>query len=401
MGVKSPPYLDMAPSPALDTLDGMDETSIMRQALALARRGEGFVEPNPMVGCVIVRDGRVVGRGWHRRFGEAHAEVEALAEAGPQARGATAFVTLEPCCHTGKTPPCTEALIRAGVARLVAAMEDPFSQVAGKGLARLRDAGVEVDVGLLVDQALRLNAPFIKRVTTGLPYVICKWAATVDGAIATRTGDSRWISNERSRKLVHRLRGRVDAVIIGMGTVIADDPLLTARGVRARRTARRVVIDPKLEMPLDCQLVRSVDAGPVLIATSKQAAQDQANRAEQLKQRGVEVLSLPMRNSAPRRLDLQALLRYLVETCDATNVLVEGGGRTHGAFIQQKLVDELMVFLAPRVLGDSEALGAIATDAAIDQIRSATRVELEQVRRIEGDVLMRYRIAPVQDDAQR
>ena len=202
--------------------------------MALAVRGQGAVEPNPMVGCVLVRGGRVVGEGWHKRFGGPHAEVEALRAAGRAARGATAYVSLEPCCHFGKTPPCTDALIAAGVSRVVAAMRDPFPKVRGRGRRLLEAAGIKVGMGLCEAEAMRLNAPYLKRQRTGRPWVILKWAQSVDGRIATRTGDSKWISSEDSRAQAHDLRGRVDAVIVGVGTVRADDPLLTCRHGRPR-----------------------------------------------------------------------------------------------------------------------------------------------------------------------
>src|SRR5262249_11888135 len=198
-------------------------------ALHRAGRGRGGAEPNPLVGAVVVRDGKVVGEGWHRRYGEAHAEVNALAAAGEAARGATLYVTLEPCCHHGKTPPCTDAVLRAGIARVVAAMSDPFPQVSGQGTAQLRAAGVSVEVGLGEKEARRLNAPYLKLLATGRPYVHAKWAMTLDGKIATRTGDSKWISNRASRARVHELRGRMDAILVGIGTALAGDPLLTAR----------------------------------------------------------------------------------------------------------------------------------------------------------------------------
>src|SRR5215217_9762955 len=202
----------------------------MRHALALAEKGRGFVEPNPMVGAVLLDSaGQLAGEGWHQKFGGPHAEVFALAEAGDRARGGTLVVTLEPCCHHGKTPPCTDAVLKAGIARVVAAMADPFPKVAGGGLAILRGAGVDVSVGLCEVEAVALNAPYLKLLRTGRPWVHAKWAMTLDGKIATRTGDSKWISGEESRRRVHELRGRMDAIVVGRGTVVADDPLLTAR----------------------------------------------------------------------------------------------------------------------------------------------------------------------------
>lgn len=201
----------------------------MRRALELAARGQGAVEPNPMVGCVIARGAEIIGEGFHRRFGQAHGEVEALQMAGDRAAGATLYVTLEPCCHHGKTPPCTKAVLAAGVARVVVAAGDPFPEVHGGGMAELRAAGLDVELGVLEDEARRLNAPYLKLIETGRPWIIAKWAMTLDGKIATATGDSRWISNAQSRETVHRLRGRMDAILAGRGTTAKDDPLLTAR----------------------------------------------------------------------------------------------------------------------------------------------------------------------------
>ncbi|MCS6853005.1 MAG: bifunctional diaminohydroxyphosphoribosylaminopyrimidine deaminase/5-amino-6-(5-phosphoribosylamino)uracil reductase RibD, partial [Gemmataceae bacterium] len=220
----------------------MSAAAWMARALELAERGRGHVEPNPLVGAVVVRDGQIVGEGWHQRYGEAHAEVHALNAAGDAARGGTLFVTLEPCAHHGKTPPCTEAVVRAGIRKVVAAMLDPYCEVAGRGVAQLRAAGVEVELGVGEAEARRLNAPYLKLLTTGRPYVHAKWAMTLDGKIATGTGDSKWVSTEASRRRVHELRGRMDAIIVGRGTVRADDPQLTARPA-GPRVALRVVLD--------------------------------------------------------------------------------------------------------------------------------------------------------------
>src|SRR4051812_10972491 len=242
----------------------------MRRALAEAGRGRGRVEPNPMVGAVVVRDGQPVGVGHHARFGGPHAEGVALAEAKDAACGATLYVTLEPCCHVGKTPPCTDAVLGAGIRRVVAAMPDPFPKVAGGGLARLRTAGLEVEVGLLDDAAARLNAAYLKRVTTGLPYVIAKWAMTLDGKTAVASGDSRWISGPRARALVHELRGRMDAILVGIGTALADDPQLTARPP-GPRCAARVVLDSAARLPHDGRLARTAREVPVWLAVNENA----------------------------------------------------------------------------------------------------------------------------------
>jgi len=259
------------------TSDIQLDAAYMARALELASRGEGYVEPNPMVGCVIVRDGEVVGEGWHQKFGGPHAEVEALRVAGARARGATMYVTLEPCCHHGKTPPCTEAIIAAGITRVVCAQRDPFEQVAGRGIEMLKAAGIAVEAGMLEAEAKTLNAPYLKLVTTGRPWIIAKWAMTLDGKIATRTGDSRWISGEASREIVHRLRGRVDGIMVGCDTALHDDPLLTARPPGAR-VATRIVVDSYASLALESQLVRSVSAAPVLVAASSAAPQENIDR---------------------------------------------------------------------------------------------------------------------------
>src|SRR5829696_4653150 len=226
----------------------------MTRALGLAGRGRGWVEPNPLVGAVVVRDGRVVGEGWHQKFGQAHAEVNALNQAGEAARGTTLYVTLEPCNHFGKTPPCTTAVIGAGVRRVVSAMLDPFPQVAGQGASRLREAGIVVEVGVGEAAARQLNAPYLKRLRTGRPWVHAKWAMTLDGKIATRTGRSKWITGEAARRRVHELRGRVDAILVGRGTLVADDPLLTARPPGPRTPARVVLTSNIRGLPTSCQL---------------------------------------------------------------------------------------------------------------------------------------------------
>ena len=259
----------------------------MARALELAARGEGSVEPNPMVGCVIVRDGETIGEGFHRRFGGPHAEVEALAVAGPRARGATAYVTLEPCCHHGKTPPCTGALIAAGISRVVVAQRDPFAKVAGQGIAELAAAGIAVDVGVGADEALRLNAPYLKLLQTARPWIIAKWAMTLDGKLATHAGDSRWISSEASRAIVHRLRGRVDAVMVGRGTAQADDPQLTARPPGPRQAAR-IVVDTTATHSLQSLLVKTAREVPVIVAGGAAAPQD---RVEALQAAGCEVIA--------------------------------------------------------------------------------------------------------------
>lgn len=324
----------------------------MRRALALAERGRGLVEPNPMVGALIVRDGRVLGEGFHRRFGGAHAEVEALRACGRESpRGATCFVSLEPCCHFGKTPPCTDALIAAGVARVVAAVRDPNPRVSGGGLSRLRRAGVRVEVGLLEREARELNAPFFKLNRAGRPWVILKWAQSLDGKIATRSGESKWITSVASRRMAHVLRGRVDAIVVGVGTVIADDPELTCRDATARRIAARIVLDPRARTPASSRLVRTARKIRTIIVTGPQ----QTAAARRLAHHGCEILPIQVRGG---RMHLPTLLARLGQE-QMTNVMIEGGGTALGGFMDAGLADEAMVFVAPRVIGGREAPGPL------------------------------------------
>lgn len=356
----------------------------MRRALAEAARGRGAVEPNPMVGAVVVRDGRVVAVGHHARFGGPHAEVVALEAAGEGARGATAYVSLEPCCHHGKTPPCTDALIHAGVARVVAAMRDPFPRVDGGGFARLVAAGVEVAVGPLEDEARGLNAPYLKRLATGRPYVVAKWAMTLDGKIAARSGRSAWISGPRSRALVHEVRGRMDAILVGIATAIADDPQLTARPP-GPRVAARVVLDAAARLSIDGRLARSARDVPVLVATTASAP---AERAQRLAALGCEVLPLP--ESSPGRVAVGPLLDELGRR-GMTNLLVEGGGRVLGAFFDAGEVDEVDVFLAPIIEGGTHEFGP-ASGAGVDAMSEALRLDAPEVSRVDEDVRIQGRI---------
>lgn len=327
---------------------------MMQCALDLAVRGIGDVEPNPAVGAVVVDDqGRILGEGWHQRYGGPHAEVNALAVAGESARGATLYVTLEPCSHLGKTPPCSKAVIAAGVRRVVIAMQDPAPHVDGKGIEELRDAGIEVDVGLLEADARRLVAPFVRLQRDHRPWFHAKWAMTLDGKIATRTGHARWISNQASRDLVHQLRGRMDAICVGIGTLNADDPLLTARG-ECHRTATRVVFDSQARTGFNSQLVRTIADAPVLIVTSENAA---PVRCQSLRDHGVEVMTVAVEISG--RPDLKHVALEFGKR-QWTNVLVEGGSQLLGSFFDANLIDEVHAFIAPKLVGGSTAPSPVA-----------------------------------------
>ncbi len=345
----------------------------MRRALELAQLGQGAVEPNPMVGCVVAHGDRVVGEGYHQQYGGPHAEVHALAAAGDAAQGATLYVSLEPCCHHGQTPPCTEAIRAAGVARVVAAMRDPFPLVDGQGIADLQAAGVAVEFGLCEDEARELNAPFVKLITRSCPWFIAKWAMTLDGRIATRAGDSKWISSEASRAVAHQLRGRVDAIMIGRGTALADDPLLTARPAGVRSPVR-IVLDTTAQLPLDSQLVRTAGQIDTLVAVSMEADR---GRCQALAQAGCEVFSLAA--STPE-LRLQELIEELAGR-QMTNILVEGGPTLLGSMFDAGLIDEVHAFIAPKLIGGVFAKGPMAGAgrALIDEAAALRCVEIRQI----------------------
>jgi diaminohydroxyphosphoribosylaminopyrimidine deaminase/5-amino-6-(5-phosphoribosylamino)uracil reductase len=349
----------------------------MRRALELAGRGRGAVEPNPLVGAVLIREGEVVGEGWHQRFGGPHAEVEALRTAGDAARGATCYVTLEPCCHCGKTPPCTRALIQARVARVIAACRDPFPPVAANGLSELRAAGIAVEAGLLRREAQELNAPYFKLRATGRPFVTAKWAMTLDGKVASRTGDSRWVSSPEARERVQRLRAVSDAVLVGIGTVLADDPLLTCRRA-SPRTLTRIVLDSSARLPLGSRLVETAAESPVLVAATGGAA---AERMAALRARGVEVLLLP---AVQDRVSLEGLLDELGRR-GMTNLLVEGGPTVFADLFARRLVDRAVVYLAAKLIGGERAPGALGGEG-VATMADALGLELQGCERVGQDL---------------
>ncbi len=317
----------------------------MARALELARRGLYSTDPNPRVGCVLIHNGETVGEGWHERAGEPHAEVHALRQAGTAAQGATAYVTLEPCCHHGRTPPCSNALLEAGVARVVVAMEDPNPLVAGKGLQAMREAGIEVLVGVLAAQAEQLNPGFVRRMRSGLPWVRCKLAMSLDGRTAMASGESQWITGAAARADVQRLRARSSAILTGVDTVLADDPSLNVRleDVADPRQPLRVVLDSQLRMPVSARLLDL--PGRTLILTGSRDAQ----RADALLRPGVQVLTLPM---VGPHLDLTAVLRTLGEQ-GMNEIQVEAGATLCGALLHARLIDELVFYVAPHLMGEA------------------------------------------------
>ncbi|MFC1758158.1 bifunctional diaminohydroxyphosphoribosylaminopyrimidine deaminase/5-amino-6-(5-phosphoribosylamino)uracil reductase RibD [Planctomycetota bacterium] len=343
------------------------DSAFMQRALLLAERGIGLVEPNPIVGCVVVRDGQVIGEGWHQRFGTAHAEVNALADAG-NTIGATVYVTLEPCCHTGKTPPCTQALIEAKVQRVVVGTLDPSDKVAGKGVQQLRESGIDVTVGVCESKSRRIIAPFRMLMLHHRPWLIAKWAMTLDGKLATASKDSRWISNSRSREIVHQIRGRVDAIMIGSGTAAADDPLLTARPA-GPRIATRVVVDSLGSISESSQLVRTCRDIPVLIAVGPEAPADKISR---LASAGCEVLVC---DAADRNERLSQLFVELGRR-EMTNVLCEGGSQLFGSLFDQQMVDEVHAFIAPKLVGGESAISPFGGIGCSDMSASRRLVDL-------------------------
>ncbi len=327
----------------------MSHEKWMRRALELAASYRGRTSPNPMVGAVVVKNDRVVGEGAHQKAGLPHAEIEALNQAGVEAKGATLYLTLEPCCHTGRTPPCTDTVAKSGVKKVVVGMIDPNPAVNGKGLERLKEAGIEVEVGVLEKEARTLNEVFIKWIKTKLPFVILKAAMTLDGKIATSTGDSKWITSDESRKKVHEMRSWYDSILVGINTVLRDDPSLTAR-VPNGKNPIRLVFDSSLRTPERAKIVDTREA-PTWIIT----AQENPEKEAKLKKAGVQVMRFPGKDG---KVDVGAFCRYLGEK-EITSVFVEGGARVHGSFLESELVDKVSFLVAPKIIGNHGAPGPI------------------------------------------
>lgn len=353
------------------------DARLMRRALRAAALGDP--SPNPHVGAVVARGSEIISIGHHARCGAAHAEVIALQRAGQRARGATLYVTFEPCNHFGRTPPCTEAIVASGVKRVVIGCADPAPHVPGSS-DRLRKAGIDVLIGVEQASAERMIADFAKLMLRGLPHVTLKAAATLDGRIATRTGDSRWITGEVARKQAHRMRARADAVLVGVGTVLADDPELTVRHVRGRDPLR-VVLDAVLRTPLRAKLVRTAKQTPTLIFHAKRAP---AARVRALTDAGAQLLAV--RETARGKLSLREVLRALAKR-DVMSLLVEGGADVHGAFLDARLADRASIFFSPRILADERAL-ALARGRAKPRMKDALSLTAVEVRRFGDDVLV-------------
>ncbi len=360
----------------------------MSRAIRLAKKGLNTTQPNPRVGCVITQDNCIVGEGWHKKAGEPHAEINALLQAGGQAKGATVYVTLEPCCHTGKTPPCTDSLIKAGVTKVIAAMQDPHDKVAGQGFEKLKQAGIEVQTGLLEEQARLLNPGFIKRMQQGLPFVRVKMAMSVDGRTAMASGESKWITGASARHDVQQWRARSCAMLTGIGTILHDDPSLTVRSVRPIlekvgfaanvqidvRQPLRVILDSDLKLPVNAKVIQQ--AGDVLVFTSSEDSEAKAA----LEQAGVSVVAVPKEGNG---LDLTAILQYLA-SLQMNEVMVEAGANLAGSFVAAGLVDELILYMAPVLMGNNAR--GLFNLGFIRQMSDKIRLNIKEMRQFGEDI---------------
>ncbi|MEN3028994.1 MAG: bifunctional diaminohydroxyphosphoribosylaminopyrimidine deaminase/5-amino-6-(5-phosphoribosylamino)uracil reductase RibD [Aquificaceae bacterium] len=355
----------------------MEDLRFMKRALELALLRKGLTHPNPTVGCVIVKDGQVVAEGYHERAGMPHAEAVALERAGERARGSTLYVTLEPCAHFGRTPPCTDAIIRAGVKRVVVATLDPNPLVSGRGVERLRKAGIEVSVGVLQEEARKLNEDFFTYITLGRPYITLKWAQSIDGTMATTAGESKWISSEESRAFAHRLRAEASAVLVGVNTALRDDPELTVRAFEWERQPLRIVLDPQLRIRKGLRLLKDRRAQTLVVT-----AIEERDRIETLQELGVRVIVAPLEGG---ELNLREVLRELY-FMEVMHLLVEGGAITLTSFMKAGLFDRLWVFVAPLLLGEGKRIG----DLKISSLERAKRLKLRELKRFGEDLALEY-----------
>ncbi|AGB40858.1 2,5-diamino-6-hydroxy-4-(5-phosphoribosylamino)pyrimidine 1'-reductase [Halobacteroides halobius DSM 5150] len=356
----------------------MNDQQYMKQALRLAKQAQGRTSPNPLVGAIIVKEGEIIGQGYHHYAGGAHAEVNALEDAKEEVVGSTMYVTLEPCTHYGKTPPCTETIIEAGIKRVVIAMKDPNPKVAGQGVERLRRAGVEVDVGLLAVEAKELNEIFIKYITTKRPFVILKNAVTLDGKIATKTGDSKWITGTKSREFVHKLRDQVDAILVGIGTVLSDNPRLTTRLSQGGQDPIRIILDSKLRISSEAKVIKQESKAKTIVATTDQASLE---KKEELEKNGVKVVKV-----GNKAVDLELLLEELGKQ-EITSLLVEGGSQVNASFWEANLVDKLYYFIAPKIIGGSEAI-SVVTGAGVEKVKDGVKLDIKTIKEVGDDILM-------------
>jgi diaminohydroxyphosphoribosylaminopyrimidine deaminase/5-amino-6-(5-phosphoribosylamino)uracil reductase len=359
----------------------MDDLHFMKMALNLAAKGEGFTSPNPMVGAVVVKNGQVVGSGYHKTAGGSHAEVNALDAAGDLAKGAVLYVTLEPCNHTGRTPPCTRKILEMGIGRVVAAMKDPNKKVTGGGSEFLEQNGVKVTIGVCEAQAKKLNEAFIKYVRTGRPFAMAKCAATLDGRIATRTGDSRWVTGETARRFVHQLRQRVDAIMVGINTIRNDDPSLTTRlpGLQSSDPVR-IILDTHLSISLDARVLRQASTAATILVAAPAAARNKKRALEKI---GAKVIEIPLTNDL---IDMNALMEQL-GALELTSLLIEGGSRVLASAFSAGVVDKVFFFYAPKILGGDDGV-PICSGPGAELMSECIAINDIAVRRLGDDVLI-------------
>ena len=374
----------------------------MRRAIELAKKGGGYVHPNPLVGCVVVKNGEIIAEGYHEKYGEFHAERNALLRCKSETKDASLYVTLEPCCHYGKTPPCTEIIIEKGIKKVFVGILDPNPLVAGKGVKILQDAGIEVEVGLCEDEIRELNKVFLKYITTKRPYVIMKTAMTLDGKIAAHTGDSKWVTNEESRKLVHDLRSEMAGVIVGIGTVLADDPMLNVRLEGNQHQPIRIVVDSNLRIPIDSQLVKTAKEYRTIVAcchfdrseadrseVEKSSCNDNEQKGflDKLEMTGVELLECQSNND---HVDINDLMSKL-GSIGIDSLLLEGGGTLNAAFLEAGCVDEVWAFIAPKIIGGAAAKTPVSGHG-IDKMSDAIILQNIDIQNINGDILIKGKI---------
>lgn len=354
-----------------------DDTYYMKKALELAKKGEGYVSPNPLVGAVVVKEGEIVGSGYHQKAGTPHAEVHAIEDAGEKAKGATLYVNLEPCCHIGKTPACSLKIINSDIKRLVVGMVDPNPKVAGKGIEQLKKAGIEIKTGVLEDEAKKLNEIFIKNMKENAPYIYLKTAQTIDGFLATSTGDSKWVTNEKAREYGHKLRHKVYAILIGIGTILSDDPRLTTRLKNKKGIDPiRIVLDSKLRTPLDANIINKKSDNKTIIFTSKNYNKEKFDKFKDKDNVQVVILSLDNNNN----LDLDEMLKILYDM-EVTSILIEGGGEVNHSFIHQGLIDKIYTFIAPKILGGNDGIPSFKGEGikSMQEIFKLKKIEYEVI----------------------
>lgn len=360
----------------------IEDRRYMKKALELAALGRGRTSPNPMVGSVVVKGGSIIGEGYHHKVGGPHAEVHALKAAGRDAEGATLYVTLEPCSHHGRTPPCSEAIIKAGIARVVTAMPDPNPLVSGRGLAKLRRAGIEVSVGLMEKEARELNEVFLKYIVTKRPFLLLKAAMTLDGKIATHSGNSRWVTGEEARSYVHRLRDEYTAIMVGIGTVLADNPALTSRlPDNSGHDPIRIVVDSKGRLPLDARVLTQESNAQTIVAVTRQASREKLDKLEAA---GAQILMVAEDSSG--RVDLYHLMELLGQR-EISSILLEGGAEINSAALAAGIVDKVAMFIAPKLIGGREAVGPVG-GAGVETMEQALQLDNIRLHQFGRDVLI-------------